>query len=91
MAYILDPLDKFSFTHDVVQRKTTIPMLSNLLCETKGNLLDITATHPEFSRNLAQEFRGGLLARAKEWGSCQYQQNQNSDEQRSLTRIPSVQ
>src|ERR1700733_11850329 len=42
-------LNELSTTQGVVERKTTIPILSNLLCEAKGNRLDITATDLELS------------------------------------------
>ena len=35
-----DLLEELELTQGVVERKTTIPILSNLLCETKGNRLD---------------------------------------------------
>ena len=44
-----DLLDELSLTQGVVERKTTIPILSNLLCEAKGNRLTITATDLELS------------------------------------------
>jgi len=44
-----DLLEELSLTHGVVERKTTIPILSNLLCEAKGNRLTITATDLELS------------------------------------------
>jgi DNA polymerase-3 subunit beta len=44
-----DLLDELSLTQGVVERKTTIPILSNLLCEAKGNRLYITATDLELS------------------------------------------
>jgi DNA polymerase-3 subunit beta len=42
-------LDELNTTQGVVERKTTIPILSNLLVETKGNRLNITATDLELS------------------------------------------
>src|SRR6202047_492681 len=42
-------LNELSTTQGVVERKTTIPILSNLLVEAKGNRLDITATDLELS------------------------------------------
>src|ERR1700737_1418665 len=39
----------FSLPQGVVERKTTIPILSNLLFQTKGNRLTITATDLELS------------------------------------------
>src|SRR5271167_1299448 len=44
-----DLLEELSLTQGVVERKTTIPILSNLLCEAKGNQLTITATDLELS------------------------------------------
>src|SRR6202047_1143999 len=44
-----DLLNELSLTQGVVERKTTIPILSNLLCEAKGNRLLITATDLELS------------------------------------------
>src|ERR1700745_1547121 len=42
-------LNELSTTQGVVERKTTIPILSNLLVEAKGNRLTITATDLELS------------------------------------------
>jgi len=42
-------LNELSITQGVVERKTTIPILSNLLVEAKGNHLTITATDLELS------------------------------------------
>jgi len=44
-----DLLAELESTQGVVERKTTIPILSNLLCEAKGNRLAITATDLELS------------------------------------------
>ncbi len=44
-----DLLEELSLTQGVVERKTTIPILSNLLCEASGNWLTITATDLELS------------------------------------------
>jgi DNA polymerase-3 subunit beta len=44
-----DLLEELSLTQGVVERKTTIPILSNLLCEVEGNRLTITATDLELS------------------------------------------
>src|ERR1700733_6209506 len=44
-----DLLDELSLTQGVVERKTTIPILSNLLFEVHGNRLSITATDLELS------------------------------------------
>ena len=42
-------LERLTLTQGVVERKTTIPILSHLLCEVKGNQLTITATDLELS------------------------------------------
>ena len=42
-------LDELTTTQGVVERKTTIPILSNLLVEAKGSTLTITATDLELS------------------------------------------
>jgi DNA polymerase-3 subunit beta len=44
-----DLLEELLLTQGVVERKTTIPILSNILCEAKGNRLTITATDLELS------------------------------------------
>jgi DNA polymerase III subunit beta len=44
-----DLREELEATQGVVERKTTIPILSNLLCEAKGNRLSITATDLELS------------------------------------------
>jgi DNA polymerase III subunit beta len=44
-----DLLEELEATQGVVERKTTIPILSNLLCEATGNRLSITATDLELS------------------------------------------
>ncbi len=44
-----DLLEELTLIQGVVERKTTIPILSNLLCEAKGNRLQITATDLELS------------------------------------------
>lgn len=44
-----DLLDELNLTQGVVERKTTIPVLSHLLCEAVGNRLTITATDLELS------------------------------------------
>ena len=44
-----DLLEELQLTQGVVERKTTIPILSHLLCEAKGNRLTITATDLELS------------------------------------------
>jgi len=42
-------LNELSMTQGVVERKTTIPILSNLLVEARGSQLTITATDLELS------------------------------------------
>ena len=42
-------LNELTTTQGVVERKTTIPILSNLLVEAKGSRLTITATDLELS------------------------------------------
>jgi DNA polymerase III subunit beta len=44
-----DLVGELEMTQGVVERKTTIPILSNILCEAKGNRLAITATDLELS------------------------------------------
>src|SRR6266852_1148869 len=44
-----DLLEELALTQGVVERKTTIPILSNLLCEAKGSQLTITAKDLELS------------------------------------------
>lgn len=44
-----DLQEELELTQGVVERKTTIPILSNLLCEAQGNRLTITATDLELS------------------------------------------
>ena len=44
-----DLLEELELTQGVVERKTTIPILSNLLVEAKGSRLTITATDLELS------------------------------------------
>lgn len=44
-----DLLKELNLTQGVVERKTTIPILSNLLCEAKGGRLTLTATDLELS------------------------------------------
>src|SRR5579872_5991284 len=44
-----DLLTELNLTQGVVERKTTIPILSHLLCEAKGNHLTLTATDLELS------------------------------------------
>src|SRR5207248_519242 len=42
-------LNELSMTQGVVERRTTIPLLSKLLCEARGSKLTITATDMELS------------------------------------------
>src|SRR5690348_11587488 len=58
-----DLLEELEATQGVVERKTTIPILSNLLCEAKGNRLSITATDLELS------IRTSCEAKVKKEGS----------------------
>ena len=44
-----DLLTELNLTQGVVERKTTIPILSHLLCEAKGNQLTLTATDLELT------------------------------------------
>src|SRR5438128_6278499 len=44
-----DLLAELNLTQGVVERKTTIPILSHLLCEAKGNHVTLTATDLELS------------------------------------------
>ena len=44
-----DLLEELDLTQGVVERKTTIPILSNLLFESKGDQLLLTATDLELS------------------------------------------
>src|SRR6202046_3420943 len=58
-----DLLDELELTQGVVERKTTIPILSNLLCEAKANRPTITATDLELS------IRTSCEAKVKKEGS----------------------
>jgi DNA polymerase-3 subunit beta len=51
-------------TQNVVERKTTIPILSNFLIEAEGDVLNITAT------DLDQAIRTSAVAKVKKPGSC---------------------
>src|SRR6201987_1694276 len=53
-----DLLEELELTQGVVERKTTIPILSNLLCEAKGNRVAITATDLELSIRTSCEAKG---------------------------------
>jgi DNA polymerase III subunit beta len=44
-----DLLEELNLTQGVIERKTTIPILSHMLCEARGNRLSITATDLELS------------------------------------------
>jgi len=44
-----DLLEELNLTQGVVERKTTIPILSHLLCEAKGNSITLSATDLELS------------------------------------------
>src|ERR1700689_598484 len=44
-----DLLNELSLTQGVVERKTTIPILGNLLCEASGSQITLTATDLELS------------------------------------------
>ena len=44
-----DLLNELSLTQGVVERKTTIPILGNILCEASGNHITLTATDLELS------------------------------------------
>src|SRR5690349_5617439 len=58
-----DLLEELNLTQGVIERKTTIPILSHLLCEAKGNRLSITATDLELS------IRTSCEAKVKKEGS----------------------
>jgi DNA polymerase III subunit beta len=58
-----DLLEELELTQGVVERKTTIPILSNLLFEAQGNRLTITATDLELS------IRTSCEAKVKKEGS----------------------
>src|SRR5215467_11322136 len=44
-----DLLQELSLSQGVVERKTTIPILGNILCEASGNKITLTATDLELS------------------------------------------
>jgi DNA polymerase-3 subunit beta len=44
-----DLLDELNLTQGVIERKTTIPILGNILCEASGNRVTLTATDLELS------------------------------------------
>jgi DNA polymerase-3 subunit beta len=57
-------LKELTATQSVVERKTTIPILSNFLIEAEGDRLNITAT------DLDQAIRTSAEAKVKKAGSC---------------------
>lgn len=57
-------LDEISMTQNVLERKSTIPILSNFLFEASGNSLMISATDHEIS------LRTSCAARVRSPGSC---------------------
>src|SRR3954451_21463938 len=59
-----DLLRELTATQGVVERKTTIPILSNYLFEVAGDRLSITAT------DLDQSLRTSCNAKVKKEGSC---------------------
>ncbi len=59
-----DLLNEIALTQGVVERKTTIPILSNLLVEAKGGRLNIAATDLELS------IRTSCEAKVKKDGTC---------------------
>src|SRR5438270_6501230 len=60
----LDLLKELTATQGVVERKTTIPILSNFLFEAAGDKLSITATDLDLS------LRTACSAKVKKEGSC---------------------
>ena len=58
-----DLLDELNLTQGVVERKTTIPILGNILCEASGNQVTLTATDLELS------IRTSCEAKVKKEGS----------------------
>jgi DNA polymerase-3 subunit beta len=59
-----DLVKELTATQSVVERKTTIPILSNFLIEADGDRLSITAT------DLDQAIRTSTAAKVKKQGSC---------------------
>ena len=60
-----DLLEELNLTQGVVERKTTIPILSHLLFEATGNRLTITATDLELSvRTSCEADRSNAARRA---------------------------
>ena len=70
-------LNELTTTQGVVERKTTIPLLSNLLVEAKGNRLTITATDLELSVRTSCEAKIKKKARERSqprsfWNWCAF-------------------
>jgi DNA polymerase III subunit beta len=59
-----DLVKELTATQSVVERKTTIPILSNFLLETEGDRLNITAT------DLDQAIRTSAAVKVKKAGAC---------------------
>src|SRR5664279_314284 len=59
-----DLVKELTATQSVVERKTTIPILSNFLIEAEGDRLNITAT------DLDQAIRTSAAAKVKKAGAC---------------------
>jgi DNA polymerase-3 subunit beta len=59
-----DLVKELTATQSVVERKTTIPILSNFLIEAEGDRLNITAT------DLDQAIRTSAEAKVKKPGAC---------------------
>ena len=59
-----DLVKELTTTQSVVERKTTIPILSNFLIEAEGDRLNITAT------DLDQAIRTSTAAKVKKPGAC---------------------
>src|SRR6266704_2994449 len=58
-----DLLQELSLTQGVIERKTTIPILGNILCEAAGNKVTVTAT------DLERSIRTSCEAKVKKEGS----------------------
>jgi len=70
-------LNELNTTQGVVERKTTIPILSNLLVEAKGSRVTITATDLELSVRTSCEAKikkegAGQFQRRSSWNSCDF-------------------
>src|SRR5712692_3399349 len=68
-------LNELSTTQGVVERKTTIPILSNLLVEAKGSQLIVTATDLELSIRTSCEAKvkkegAGTIPQRNCWNWC---------------------